>query len=201
MAGPPKGKGEFFPLKLVVDNNHPVLKKTTKASGQRQDNIATSNADLFRDYLRQSIRDALWDLMQEEVRQLCGSSHQRGGGGLYRRAGSEAGVFYSDGGKQRIKRPRVRQKRTDGSECERPLASYQQARSMTNIQQEVCARMSKGVSTRGSRRLSAESISAASASRLWVEGSLQKLDQFRSRDIANKPSLALMVDGIYLSCE
>lgn len=177
------------------------MKKNTKASGQRQDNIGTSNADIFRDYLRQSIRAALWDLMEQEVEELCGVRHQRANTGIYRRAGSEAGVFYSDGGKQRIKRPRVRQKRTDGSECERPLTSYQQARSMTNIQEEVCARMSEGVSTRGSRRLSAESISAASASRLWVDGSLKKLDLFRSRDIASKPFLALMVDGIYLSRE
>lgn len=73
-----------------------------------------------------------------------------------------------------ITRPRVRQKRSDGSECEQPLINYRQACSMTNIEEEVYQRMSEGVSTRGCARMSKRSISAASASRLWVEASLQK---------------------------
>lgn len=158
-------------------------------------------SEIFRDYLRQSIREALWDLMQEEVEQLCGASHRRVEKGSYRRAGSENGVFYHHGGKEAVVRPRVRQKRGDGSECEQPLVSYRQARSMTNIEEEVYQRMSEGVSTRGCARMSQRSISAASASRLWVEGSLQKLDELRGRDLGGVPYLALMVDGVYLSRE
>jgi transposase-like protein len=177
------------------------MKKTTGTRGSGQEYSTISATELFRDYLRQSVREALWELMQEEVEQLCGTSHQRGNPGSYRRAGSEKGVFYIEAGKQSITRPRVRRKRSDGSESEVPLASYQQARSMSNIEAEVCERMSEGVSTRGCGRLSAGSISAASASRLWVEGSLQKLDELRSREIASKPYVALMVDGIYLGRE
>lgn len=177
------------------------MKKTTRASAQRQDNTTANSTDIFLDYMRQSIRDALWDLMQQEVEQLCGESHQRTDTGPYRRAGSEKGVFYSEGGKQSITRPRVRQRRADGGESEAHLASYRQARSMTNIEAELCGRMREGVSTRGCGRLSGQSISASTASRLWVEGSLQRLDQLRGRDIASKPFLALMIDGIYLGRE
>jgi len=177
------------------------MKNTTGARGPRQDYSTHNSAEVFRDYLRQSVREALWDLMQQEVEQLCGASHQRYSDSSYRRAGSEKGVFYIEGGKQSIMRPRVRRKRADGSESEHGLSSYQQARSMNNIEEEVWQRMSEGVSTRGCGRLSGGSISAASASRLWVEGSLQKLDELRSRDIADKPYVALLIDGIYLGRE
>jgi len=168
---------------------------------QEQGNNLHAAAELFRDYLRRSVRAALMELMQEEVEQLCGPRHQRGQEREYRRAGSEAGVFYTEGGKEAIGRPRVRRKSSNGGQEEVRLHSYSQARSTRNIEREIFGRMSEGVSTRGCGRLSGQSISASTASRLWVEGSLRQLDELRGRDLSRETFVGLMVDGVYLGRE
>lgn len=177
------------------------MSKYTNRRVRAQDDKAGEAADQFREYLRQSIRDTLWELMQEEVEQLCGRRHERGRDAEHRRAGSERGVFYTEGGKQVIDRPRVRRQREDGNEEEVRLTSYAQARSRGNIEQEIYSRMSEGVSTRGCARLSGKTISASTASRLWVEGSIQKLEELRGRDLAKEEFIGLMVDGVFLGRE
>jgi putative transposase len=147
------------------------------------------------------VRGALVELMQAEVEQLCGPRHQRGHEREHRRAGSEAGVFYTQGGKEAIERPRVRRKSSNGSQEEVRLHSYSQARSIGNIEQEIFGRMSEGVSTPGCERLSGQTISASTASRLWVEGSLRQLEELRGRDLSKETFLGLMVDGVYLGRE
>ena len=54
------------------------------------------------------------------------------------------------------------------------------------------------MSTRGCERLSGKTISASTASRLWVEGSIQKLEELRGRDLAKEEFIGLMVDGVVL---
>ena len=166
-----------------------------------QESTGNEASGAFREYLRQSVRETLWELMQEEVGQLCGPRHERGTEREHRRAGSERGIFYTDGGKQPIDRPRVRRRNRGGGEQEVRLHSYSQARSKKNIEEEVFGRMSEGVSTRGCGRLSGQSISASTASRLWVEGSQRKLEELRERDLSAKSFIGLMVDGVYLGRE
>lgn len=158
-------------------------------------------AEQFREYLLQSVRATIWELMQQEVEQLCGRRHERGRRTPYRRAGSESGVLYTHGGKESLQRPRVRRCCPDGTQEEVHLASYEQARSHRNIEREIFSRMSEGVSTRGCGRLSGRSISASTASRLWVEGSIQKLEELRGRDLAQEEFIGLMVDGVFLGRE
>lgn len=177
------------------------MKKHTKQAIRTQDDKPGEAAEQFREYLRQSVRDTLWELMQEEVEQLCGRRHERGRDTEHRRAGSERGVFYTEGSKRAIDRPRVRRRREDGNEEEVRLESYAQARSSSNIEQEIFSRMSEGVSTRGCGRLSGQTISASTASRLWVEGSIQKLEELRGRDLAKEEFIGLMVDGVFLGRE
>jgi len=153
----------------------------------------------FREYLRQGVREALMNLMEEEVEQLCGRSHARGRREFCRRAGSEPGVFYNAGGKEGMVRPRVRSCPKGGKEKEVRLCSYVQARSRKNIEGEIFARMCEGVSSRGCSRMSRQTISASTASRMWVEGSLGKLEALRGRELSDQKYVALMVDGVYLA--
>ena len=134
--------------------------KTTKRQENKNPGEAT---EIFLNQVCGAIRQAAQDLMEEEVAALCGPRYAPLRPGHYRRAGSERGVMYHAGGKAALERPRVRRKRADGREEEAPLVSYAQVRSQRNIEREVFGLMQEGVSTRGARRLSGETISPATA--------------------------------------
>ena len=181
----------------------PAMKqKVSSKTTNRQDNNHPNEAtEEFLQQMREAIRQSAQDLMEAEVAALCGRRYAPLDGGGYRRAGNEKGVMYHGGSKASLERPRVRRRRADGREEEAPLVSYAQVRSKRNIEREVFGLMQEGVSTRGTRRLSGETISPATASRLWVEGSAQKLEQLRSRDLSKENYFGLMIDGVFLSRE
>ena len=86
-------------------------------------------AELFRQMLRQSVRAGLFEAMAEEVEALCGPRHHPPGDGVHHRAGSEKGPAYFDGGKEEIRRPRVRHE----TEGEVRLATCEAASSPMNL--------------------------------------------------------------------
>jgi putative transposase len=86
-----------------------------------------------------------------------------------RRAGSEVGVCYIDGGKEGIRRPRVRRTLQDGTEAEVGLNTYQAARQADNIREDIVALLLEGVSTRGASRLSGDTVSKSVISAQWAE--------------------------------
>ncbi len=158
------------------------------------------SAEIFDQFLRSSVRLALFELMQQEVHDLCGRSHDRDRPPTtFRRAGSEQGICYIDGGKENIKRPRVRQRQEDGSEQEVSLKSYEAAKDVNNISQAVMRLLLEGVSTRGVSRLSNDSVSKSTISEQWAEHSAEKLEAFRSRPLHEEGYLVLMLDGVHLS--
>jgi putative transposase len=63
---------------------------------------------LFREMLHRSVRLGLYEAMAEEVERLCGPRYKPDPESRFQRAGSEKGVAYLDGGKDEIRRPRVR---------------------------------------------------------------------------------------------
>ena len=63
--------------------------------------------ELLQQTLRQSVRLALYDAMEQEVNLLCGAKYKPSES-EYKRAGSEQGSAYLHGEKEVIKRPRVR---------------------------------------------------------------------------------------------
>src|SRR3989344_5171196 len=154
------------------------------------------SSDLFKAFMQSRIRQALWELMQEEVDGLCGPLHgqdrQKGCG----RAGSEAGVFYLNGHREPIKRPRVR---AGGQEV--GLNSYRAARDMGNIQEEVYRLMASGVSTRAYRKIVDDGPAPSTVSRLWAQKSAQKLLAFRKRDLSGYEFFGLTLDGVHLGAE
>jgi len=176
-------------------------KDVTRKERLIQDNNSEEHAELLRGHLRQAVRDALSELMQEEVEALCGQRYERGAGKEFRRGGNDDGIMYFSGRKEAIDRPRVRRRRADGKEEEARLKTYEKARSTRNIEGEVFGLMSEGVSARGCQRLSGKTISPSLASKLWVERSAGKLEELRSRELSKDIYFGLIIDGIFLSRE
>ncbi len=193
VGAPPTGKGTKF------KENQPSMNTQTLQEQFLQSESGQS-AEIFNQFLRSSVRLALFELMQQEVHDLCGRSHARDRhSSSFRRAGSEKGICYIDGGKENIKRPRVRQRQENGGEQEVSLKSYEAAKDVNNISQAVTRLLLEGVSTRGVSRLSNGSVSKSTVSEQWAERSAEKLEAFRSRALLGEGYLVLMLDGVHLS--
>ena len=183
--------------------NHPTMRKNQRAKERLLQGMkgAESAEKVFRGYLRSAVRATLWELMQEEVGMLCGASHRPELDAIYRRAGSDDGVMYFNGGKEAIKRPRVRARDVVGVEREVRLKTYEQARQQKNIEEEVMAMVEEGVSARGTGRLNGGAMSASEVSRRWALHSAQRLEELRSRDMTAETYFGLMIDGVFLTRE
>jgi hypothetical protein len=105
-------------------------------------------AKLFKEVLRQSVRAGLFAVMAEKVEALCGPRYRPDSQSVYHRAGSETGVAYLDGGKESIRRPRVRHE--TGGEVR--LASYEAESSPMGLFDQVVAAVAQGLSVRGAER-------------------------------------------------
>jgi transposase-like protein len=149
--------------------------------------------ELLQQTLRQSVRLALFEAMEEEVNSLCGG-HYKPTESKYSRAGSEVGSVYLNGEKESIRRPRVRD-----DEGEVKLEVYGAASTQRNLFTEVVSYMEQGLSQRGAARVNSGVLSKSSASRMWLEKSLAQLDHIRTRDLKKYDFIALMIDGIRLA--
>jgi len=164
-------------------------------------NDRPSGGEFFREQMRGAVRQALQDIMCEEVEDLCGRKYRPSTAALHRRAGSDDGVFYCHGHKEAVKRPRVRQRQADGTEREVALASYQQARQQTNIAAEAMVLVEEGLSMRSCQRVTQGALSASVVSRQWVVQSAHRLEQLRSRDLSQERYCGLLIDGVVLGAE
>lgn len=151
--------------------------------------------EILQQTLRQSVRMALFDAMEQEVNALCGSKYKPSESD-YKRSGSEKGSVYLEGEKEAIRRPRVR-----NSEGEVQLEVYQAASTQKNLFSEVVSYMEQGLSGRGAARVKSSGLSKSAASRMWQEKSLEQLDLLRSRSLKEHNFTALMIDGVRLTNE
>ena len=182
-------------------NNQPsTMKMNKKPKGKILQGMKQGlcTEEVFCAYMRESIRGALWELMQEEVEAHCGRRHRPDREGRYRRAGSDDGVFYFAGRKEAVKKPRMRERLTGGRQREAVLESYLAARSKRNILSEVMAMVDEGVSARGSQRLTGRALSSSEVSRQWVKHSARRIEELRGRDLSKDEYFGLMMDGVFL---
>ena len=154
-------------------------------------------AKLFQELLRQSVRAGLFAAMAEEVEALCGPRYRPDSQSVYHRAGSETGIAYLDGGKESIRRPRVRHE-TSG---EVRLASYEAASSPMGLFDHVVATVAQGLSVRGVERAMDKALSKSTVSRMWAEKSREQLELLRNRCLADTDWLAILIDGVWLTRE
>jgi transposase-like protein len=154
-------------------------------------------ANLFRQLLRQSIRIGLLEATKKEVEALCGPRFRPDPRSPCHRAGSETGVVYMDGGREKIQRPRVRHE-TDG---EVRLGPYEAASSSRNLFDQIVASVAEGPPVRGVERVTGKAVSRCTPSGMWAEKSREQLEMLRSRPLSQADWLAVLIDGVWLTRE
>lgn len=150
---------------------------------------------MFREMMRGAVRTGLLEAMKEEVDAICGPRYRPDPDSSLRRAGSEKGFAYVDGGKEEINRPRVREK--DGREVR--LATYEAASSPQGLFDQIVAAVAQGLPVRGCARAMNKALSKSEISRMWVEKSREQLDALRTRPLGGTQWLALVIDGVWLN--
>ena len=171
--------------------NQEKLREAFLQGGERE------ASEVFNELMRSSVRAALWEMMSSEVESLCGPKYHPKAEGEYRRGGSEQGSEYLDGGKESVKRPRVRH--VEDGEVE--LESYRAASSQSGLFEEVVGLVTEGMSRRGLGRVRKDANSKSAISRMWEEKSREQLAMVRERDLKGTDWLAVMIDGVFIGGE
>jgi transposase-like protein len=150
---------------------------------------------LFQDLMQRAVRLGLYEAMQSEVEMLCGPRYRPDAECSCRRAGSEHGIAYLNGGKEELIRPRVREK--DGGEVR--LSTYEAASSPLGLFDQVVAAVGQGLAIRGAERAMDKALSKSEISRMWVDKSREQLEVLRSRALDKGPGwIAVIIDGVWL---
>ncbi len=152
---------------------------------------------MFNELIRSSVREAFWQMMSEEVESLCGQRYRPDAGTPYRRAGSEKGSVYLGGGKEEVRRPRVRHE----TEGEVRLESYRAASSQSGLFEQIVGLVGEGMSQRGVERATKGAASKSAVSRMWEAKSREQLATVRERPLDGAEWVAVMVDGVSLGGE
>ena len=123
--------------------------------------------EVFRDFLRGSVRSMICEVMAAEVTELCGPKHSPTGGEKYR-AGSSSGQVLIDGDHEEVKRPRVRERTADDKIREVPLKSYPAASDRQQLHSQGLQPLMSGVSAREMAKVKPKSsgVSRSSVSQL-----------------------------------
>lgn len=165
--------------------------------GQVSNDVA---GEVFREFLRGSVRRMICEVMAEEVTELCGPKHKPAEGSTYR-AGTAQGRVLIEGDRAEVIRPRVRERMPNGSSREVELESYRTANDPKQLESEVLQALMSGVSTRRVAEVKPASpgVSRSSVSRLWQEAGARIVDDLRGKDLTAQRWCALVLDGIRLS--
>jgi putative transposase len=143
----------------------------------------------------------LVDVMAAEVEELAGPKYHPTADRVHRRAGSTDGQVLYEGRSETVKRPRVRRVNADGSTGEVQLETYLAAQEPSELEAAIVRALSAGTSSREVSDVYPDSpkTSRSNVSRLWVTVGKAKVVELRTRDIASRDWLVLMLDGIHLS--
>jgi len=160
----------------------------------------TGGAEEFRDYLHAQVRRAIAEIVEQEVRELCGTRHSPDGG-EHRRAGSAPSYVITEAGREPMQRPRVRRGHRDGAE-EVSLESWKMAQSPGQWEAAMTRAVLCGVSTRDVGALRENEVrgeSDSSVSRLWQRKSAELVEEVQQADLSELDLLVLMLDAVVLS--
>jgi transposase-like protein len=135
-------------------------------NGQAESN---SLAQIMKEPFRTVVREALYEVVEGEVRQLCGASHHPDPQAAYRRAGSANSTVFLDGRREALKRLRVREQSGEGS-VEVKLVSWQTATDPEQWQAATMRAILGGVGTRdvaGLGEVKVKGLSKSACRRWW----------------------------------
>ena len=158
-------------------------------------------AEMMKNRFRAVVREALYEVVQSELRRLCGPLHHPDAQTVYRRAGSAASTVFLDGRREALKRPRVR-RRAGGREVEVELESWKAAQDPAQWEEATMRAILRGVSTREMGSLSADEVRGLSKSavgRLWPQKAVALVDQMQQSELGGFDLLVLMIDAVVLA--
>ena len=102
-----------------------------------------------------------------------------------------------DGGKEEIRRPRVRHmRRTERSGWRRMRLHPARRDSLNRGRHTVVA---QGLPLRGVERVTGKALSKNAASRMWAEKSREQLQLLRNPPLTDAGWLAVLIDGVWLT--
>jgi len=160
------------------------------------------SGEAFRDYLRARARQALAEVIEEEIAGLCGRAYGRDERTGCRRAGSAPSYVMTGAGREPMRRPRVRDIRPDGGSDEVLLKSWKLAQSPEEWEAATMRGILCGVSTRGFPALRASELdgqSRSAVSRLWRRKSAELVERMQQADLSGFDLVVLMLDAVVLS--
>lgn len=133
--------------------------------------------------------------LQQEVTELAGGRHERGGN--RKRWGSNPGSVFLGDQKVEVRVPRVRDVVEN---YEVPLAVYNRLQSPQVIDQVVLSRVINGISQRKYEHAALEvaetfGIKRSSVSKKFIRASAKKLREFTTRDLSKHDIVAIFIDG------
>ena len=150
-------------------------------------------AELLHEVLRANVRQALYELVEEEIQGLCGPKHRPKEGGRYYRSGTSPSEVYLEGRRVPAKRPRVRRRSGDDKSLEVHLYTWKTAQSADAWEEAMMRAILCGVSTRDQKRLhesELKGLSKSSVSRLWQR---KAAGSYRHRPSHLYPRLAIPI--------
>ncbi len=136
------------------------------------------------------------DMLQDEVKSLCGARHERREGRAGWRHGCNPGSVRLAGQRVGIRVPRVR-----GDSSEIPLQSYRElAAGSGEMDELLMRRIMYGISCRNYEQAAewipgAIGLSSSTISRSFVKASAAQLKAFQERDLSSESYVALFLDG------
>jgi putative transposase len=163
--------------------------------------IFNGTTETLREHLRGSVRQALKEIVEEEIRALCGERY-RPDQSVYQRAGSASSYVITDARREAMERPRVRRKGRDGKSEEVCLKSWKMAQSPDEWEEAMMRAILCGVSTRSCKGLRREELlgeSRSAISRLWQRKSVELVEQMQQSDLSSIDLVAMMIDGVVLA--
>lgn len=172
--------------------------KNDPFSGQ---GLMVDSAEALEEVLRATVRAALMEVFEQEIRGLCGERYHPDGGDC-RRAGTAPSYVRSGARREAMERPRVRREKADGGTEEVQLKSWKMAQSPDEWEEAMMRAVLCGVSTRDCKRLRPDDLvgeSRSSISRLWQRRSAELIERVQQSDLSGLDLVALMLDGVVLS--
>lgn len=163
--------------------------------------LFADGAEAFRAHLREKARDALKEIFEQEMRELCGDRYHPEGNG-YQRSGTAPSYVMTDARREPMARPRVRRQTSEGKTEEVQLKSWKLAQSPDEWESAMMRAVLCGVSTRSCKRLRADELvgeSRSTISRLWQRKSVALVEQMQQSDLSGLDLAVLMIDGVVLS--
>lgn len=154
-------------------------------------------------FIRDQVRKALMEVVQQEVSSLCGPRHHPGEDARAYRSGTVRSPVYVEDRREMLRRPRVRCEDDSGNREVR-LRSWQLAQDPKQWEEASMRALLNGVSTRKVGKLRGQSQrgeSSSNLSRLWQKKAQQFVDEFRLRDLSGQDIAVLMLDAVVLSRE